>query len=147
MADINTIKNRYVSEFGEEPCETQDLYDIESALGVKLPDDFKKISSFYPGGLLGGVSHHAISTKGEATNIVQETLRIREAIGLDREYVVLAEPAESIIIMKTIGEPAVLWCDAVEVKHINSKCFMNEPDTWNSYSAFFEYLLDEEEAE
>ncbi|MCG8613267.1 MAG: hypothetical protein MI864_22380 [Pseudomonadales bacterium] len=83
--------------------------------------------------------------EGEATNIVQETLRIREAIGLDSDYVVLAEPAESIIVMKTTGDPAVLWCDAVEAKHVNLQEFVNEPDTWESYSAFFEYLLDEED--
>ncbi len=145
MIDIGVLKKRYITEFGEEPCKPKVLLEIESVLNVKLPNDFKEIASFYSGGFLGGISHHSLAIKGEATSIVQETLRIREAISLDNDYLVLAEPPESIIVMKCTGSPAILWCDAVEVRNINSQKFENTPDTWDSYSAFFKHLLDEED--
>lgn len=147
MVDIDTLRKRYIAEFGDEPCSNQVLSDVESALNVKLPEDFKQISSFYSGGYLGGISHHEIACIGDATNIVRETLRLRDSIGLDTNYIVIAEPAESLIVLNTTGRPAVIWCDAVEAKNINSQEFINLPDTWESYNEFFEYLLDEEEDE
>ena len=105
------------------------------------------MAKFYSGGFLGGISHHEIASVGEATNIVQETLRLRESIGLAESYVVIAEPSESLFVLNTKGKPTVIWCDAVEAKNINSGSFSNEPDTWESYGEFFEYLLGEEEDE
>jgi hypothetical protein len=145
MADIETLRQRYIAEFGNEPCTNQVLSDIESVLKVQLPKEFKQISTFYSGGLLGGISHHEIACEGDATNIVRETLRLRSSIGLSGKYVVIAEPPESLIIIDTTGAPAVIWCDAVDAKNINSQEFANQPNTWENYSDFFEYLLDEEE--
>ena len=147
MVDIDTLRKRYIAEFGDEPCSSQVLSDVESALDVQLPEDFKQISTFDSGGYLGGISRHEIACMGDATNIVRETLRLRDSIGLDSNYIVIAEPAESLIVLNTTGKPAVIWCDAVEAKNINSQEFINLPDTWENYSDFFEYLLDEEEDE
>lgn len=56
------------------------LKSVEISLGVKLSDDFNKISKFYSGGLLEGISHNEISSSGSATNIVDDTIRLRKAI-------------------------------------------------------------------
>ncbi len=147
MIDINSLKQRYDAIYGSEPCGDGVISEIETNLDVQLPSDFKRVSDFYSGGFLGGISHHEIAGTGEATNIVRETLRLRESIGLAENYVVVAEPSESLIVLNTKGKPTVIWCDAVEAKNINAGSFSNKPDTWESYGEFFEYLLDEEEDE
>ncbi|MBE0464325.1 MAG: SMI1/KNR4 family protein [Halomonadaceae bacterium] len=147
MTDINNLRTRYEAIYGSEPCNDFAIFEIEEKLGIRLPEDFKEISTFYSGGLLGGISHHEIANISEATNIVQETLRLRHSIGLLDCYVVIAEPSESLIVLNTDEQPAVIWCDAVEAKNINSLSFNNQPDTWRSYKEFFSYLLDEEEDE
>lgn len=139
------LKSRYFAICGAEPCSENELHNIEKALGLKLPSDFKQVSRFYSGGLLGGISHHEIAASGNASNVVDETLRIRAAIGLERHYVVLAEPSESIIVLDASAHPAVIWCDAVDAVNINSRKFSTSPDVWENYADFFSYLLEEEE--
>jgi hypothetical protein len=139
------LKSRYVAICGAEPCSENELHNIEKALGLKLPSDFKQVSRFYSGGLLGGISHHEIAASGNASNVVDETLRIRAAIGLERHYVVLAEPSGSIIVLDASAHPAVIWCDAVDAVNINSCKFSTSPDVWENYADFFSYLLEEEE--
>lgn len=147
MVDINSLKHRYDAIYGGEPCDDGVVPNIESALGIKLPSDFKDISLFYSGGLLGGISHHEIACVSHATNIVKETVRLRESVGLGNGFVVIAEPSESLIVLNVEGKPSVIWCDAVEVGNLNAKNFMSQPDTWESYGDFFEHLLEEEEDE
>jgi hypothetical protein len=103
MTDIADLKKKYIALYGAEGCTAEELLRIEAALDVQLPDDFKMISELYSGGFLGGISHHEIATHGEATNIVQETLRIRKAIGLNKALVVLAEPSGSLVVLDVRG--------------------------------------------
>ncbi|RJG37254.1 SMI1/KNR4 family protein [Motilimonas pumila] len=147
MVDIIDLKNRYDAIYGCEAVDERVVSNIEVQLGLTLPSDFKEISLFYSGGLLGGVSHHEIACIGDATNIVQETLTLRDAIGLQDNFIVIAEPSESLIVLNVAGNPSVIWCDAVEAKNLNSMNFANQPETWESYSDFFDYLIVEEEDE
>ena len=144
MADINILKERYELIFGAEPSGDRVISKIEDQLGITLPSDFKAISKFYSGGLIGQISHHEIACDGAATNIVKETLRLRNAIGLKKNFVVLAEPSESLIVLNLLDQPSVIWCDAIDVANLDSMEFNSQPDTWNSYSDFIECLLDEE---
>lgn len=146
MTKIEDLKERYEALFGEEPCDSGTLKDIEDALDISLPADFVKISTFYSGGLLGGISHLAFASEGPADNIVRETLRLRESTGLNNRYIVIAEPAESLIVLN-VESAEVIWCDSVDVRNINSGNYMVEPDRWENYLAFFKYLLDEEDDE
>ncbi len=148
MANIQKLKEHYTRIYGNEPVRTDTLKIIEDKLGIELSPDFKEIAGFYSGGFLGGISHHAIAAEGAATNIVDETLRIRKAIGLVDSFVVIAQPSESLIVLnvdKENGYPEVVWCDAVEAKNLNAYDFMNAPDTWDSYMEFFSHLLDDED--
>jgi hypothetical protein len=137
MFDVTEFRNKYVELYGAEPCSSGTLVEIETLLCLKLPEDFKNIAEFYSGGLLGGISHHEIASSSDATNIVEETLRIRKATGLRKNLVILAEPPGSIIAFDVCDKPAIIWCDAVEVENLNSMEFINAPDTWDSYSEFF----------
>ena len=149
---FDNMRERYISFFGEESVPDGAIDAIESALKLILPDDVKKIGTFYRGGMLGGKSHNALEPTGPAMNVVDETLRLRSAIQLPHRFVVLAEPANSLIVLDTesraSGAPAVIWCDANDVVYLDDVSAMaTHPETWPSYSAFFEYLLDEETEE
>lgn len=149
--NVDDLKRRYCSLFGVEPVERRAVEEIESRLDVKLPCDLKQIASFYRGGFLGGKSHHAISYLGPATNIVDETLRLRKTIGLPHRLITLAEPAASLIVLETtcdeIEMTPVIWCDAIDATKLDKIEALNKPQIWSSYAAFFSYLLDEEEEE
>jgi hypothetical protein len=64
---------------------------------------------------------------------------------------ILAEPPESLIVLdcesKTHGTPAVIWCDAQEVRRLNDVTTLSKPGVWQSYMDFFKHLLKEEETE
>jgi hypothetical protein len=149
---FDNMRERYISFFGKETASDGAVDAIESALNLLLPDDLKEIGTFYRGGILGGKSHNALEPNGPATNVVDETLRLRAATKLPHRFVVLAEPANSLIVLDTesraTGAPAVIWCDANDAVRLDDVSAMaTPPETWPSYSAFFECLLDEEEEE
>jgi hypothetical protein len=144
---LEALRYRYIKVFGIEPSDPGEVREIELRLEVTLPGDFWFISTFYGGGMLGGISHHAISDRGPATNIVDETERIRKALGLNNDIVVLAEPPESLIVMDLIqgsDRAIILWLDGWDVGHLPDRKFQGNPQSWNSYSEFFAFLLDRE---
>ena len=120
MPEIDVLKKRCAALFGIEPATDGALDSLEKGLMVKLPFDFKEISKFFRGGVIGGKSHHALACSGPAINIFEETLRIRKAIGLPARFVVIAEPPESIILMDTDNQARVIWVDAGDVRTWNS---------------------------
>ena len=141
------LRTRYIELFGEEPTTDGVLDQIQAQLGVTIPRDFRTISSFYSGGMVGGISHHAIATQGPATNVVTETLRLRESIALPHSLLVLAEPVESLVILATDhsrSQPAVIWIDSIDASNLNNVESLHNPQTWSSYADFFEFLLDRE---
>ena len=117
-------------------------------MSLKLSQGFREIALFFRGGFLGGKSHHAIANGGPANNIVEETLRLRNAIGLPARFVVIAEPSESLIVMENGKDGSrVIWCDAFDVKNLENPEKLRSPKIWPSYSEFFAFLLNEEERE
>ena len=97
---------------------------------------------------MGGKSHHAIAVTSRATNIVDDTLRLRMTVALPPRFVVIAEPAASLIVMECIGKNSrVIWCDASDVRKLSQPQSLRAPQIWSSYSQFFDYLLAEEESE
>lgn len=144
LDDLTAMRHRYATFFGEEPPPEDAIAGLESSLDVTLPDDVKAISQFFRGDLLGGISHYSFDGSSSATNIVNETTRLRSAIGLPHRFIVLAEPAESLIVLD-VDSGVVTWCDNFDVSRLNgSSEMLGKPDTWPSYAEFFEYLLDEE---
>lgn len=147
MSSVEEIRERYIQLYPEDGIDENVLRKIEDILQLKLPDDFRDIASFYSGGLLGGISCFAFAYEDIAPNIVDETLRLRSAIKLPSNFVVLAEPPNSIIIMDTQNTPSVIWCDATDAERINTMSFISPPDTWKTFLGFFTKLVEDEEEE
>ncbi|PIB16382.1 SMI1/KNR4 family protein [Vibrio rotiferianus] len=143
MNSFTKLKSRYEDLYGNEPCADGTIDAVENKLGLHLPEDFRVISGFYSGGVLGGISHHEIAAEGSATNVVNETLRLRTTTNLPNEFVVIAEPPSGLIVMN-VKNDKVIWCDSTDVNGLGTDSCIN-PDVWDSYSDFFCYLLDEEE--
>ncbi len=147
MVENSILKEKYVSFYGVEACPPGEVLEIEKKLNVTLPTDFKEISRFYSGGLLGGISHFSIASGDEEFNVVSETLRLRRAVGLNSKYVALAEPAGSLILLNVSQGPGVVWCDALDIDGLEVVDFSNFIEAWDSYELFFQYLLEQERLE
>ncbi len=147
MSKIQELKKRYIHLYNSDGVEEVTLNKIEEILKLKLPNNFRQIASFYSGGLLGGISLFAVIHENISPNIVEETLRLRDAINLPLNFVVLSEPPESLIVMDTQNTPSVIWCDATDVVRLHDKSFITPPQTWNSYLDFFNNILEDEEDE
>lgn len=150
MTFTDALRTRYVSFFGEERPATSSVSNIESALGVQFPQDFLEIASFFRGGLLGGISHNSIANGGHATNIVDETIRLRAAVALPPSMVLLAEPPVSLIVLDTdplAAQRRVIWCDSIDVERLLHPVSLRNPELWESYADFFSFLLEREAEE
>lgn len=145
MKEIKELKERYLNLQPSDGVNKEVLSEIEKTLNVKLPEDFCEIASFYSGGYLGGISNYSFSSNDGETNIINETIRLRNTVDLPLRYIVLSEPAESLIVMDTKNIPSIIWCDAVEVTKLNDKSFISKPDEWDSYSDYFAQLIEDEE--
>jgi hypothetical protein len=147
MPSIQELNKRYTNLYPSDGIDESILRKIEDILKITLPKDFRQITNFYSGGLLGGISIFAVAFEGITPNIVEETIRLRNTIKLPSRFIVLAEPPESLIVMDTENTPSIIWCDATDVERIINMSFITEPQTWNSYLEFFEKLLEDEEEE
>jgi hypothetical protein len=144
---LDQMRSRYIALFGLEPVENGVLEQIESELGINFPSDFRTIATFYSGGIVGGISHHAIGHGGNPNNITSETMRLREAVRLPHSIVTLAEPPESLIVLETERaneQPSVFWIDGSDVSRLGEKESIRSPQVWPSYSDFFQFLLERE---
>ena len=149
---INDLRNQYILLYGEEPVARNSIKELEQRLEIELPNDFKEISSFYSGGLLGGISHNAIASNGPATNMFDETSKLRLSEGLPLNLVVIATPPISLIVMdcsatNDIGSDTIIWCDSHDAVHLQTGKFISQPQTWPKYTDFFRYLIDQEHQE
>lgn len=114
--------------------------EIERELKIKLPKDFKEISLFYSGGFLGNISHYAITNKKINPNIAQETLELRKSVNLPHNFIVLAEPPESLIVLN-IENNQVIWLYSFDINKLRGGNFSSKPDIWLNYTSFFQTLL------
>lgn len=145
MMKIEELKRRYQQLYPDEGVDELILDKIEDILELRLPKDFREISSFYSGGLLGGISSFACTFEKISPNIVEETKRLREAIELPLNFIALAEPPESLIVMDTIDIASVIWCDAIDAAKLSHKLLIRSPKVWNTYLEFFANMLEDEE--
>ncbi|WP_141248115.1 SMI1/KNR4 family protein [Flavobacterium sp. ACN2] len=115
---------------------------MREELHVKLPSDFCEISNFFN----GSIWMHSFLFD-DPTNLIEETLRIRKAVGIPDRFIVLAEHDMSVFVMDTENKPSIIWLDSIEISLLDTLEAISEPDIWNDFSDFFEYLLDDEEEE
>ncbi|MDE5780456.1 MAG: SMI1/KNR4 family protein [Lachnospiraceae bacterium] len=114
MKSLSELKMKYLEMFSEDALNQDELNTIEKRLGVTLPDDFKEISKYFSGGSVGIIEFYDFKDNNEI-NIIAETLRLRESIQLSEQYIVLAEPPESIVVMDIKNVPAIIWCDSIDI--------------------------------
>ena len=145
MADIYALKNRYVAINGARPTSEEILSSIESKLGLNIPPEFRDIAKIFDGSGFTVMSLHSLAGNAPTMNPIHETLRLRKAIGLPLNWLVLGEPPESLLLMDCANLGKVLWIDAIDATRIASNSFSKQPDSWTSFGDFFEYLLNEEE--
>lgn len=143
MQDIEKIKSIYLEQYPEDGLREEEVKLIESTLNIKLPNDFRLISKFFSGGDVGIIDFFDFK-RNNPINIIDETLRLRETIDLPFNFLVLAEPEESIVILDLNVKPSVIWCDAVEVDKIIERNFDNPPDVWECFSDLFYDMLNED---
>ncbi|MBD5134349.1 MAG: SMI1/KNR4 family protein [Lachnospiraceae bacterium] len=143
MKSLSELKMKYLEMFSEDALNQEELNTIEKRLGVTLPDDFKEISKYFSGGSVGIIEFYDFKDNNEI-NIIDETLRLRESIQLSEQYIVLAEPPESIVVMDIKNVPAIIWCDSIDIENIESNNYSSQPDTWESFCDFFYNMLLEE---
>lgn len=143
--DILNVRERYERLYSDKGIDHEQLDSIKQLLNVTLPADFSEIAMFFSGGYLGGISNYSFLACDKSTNIIHETLRLREAIKLPERFIVLAEPPESLVVMDTSATPAIIWLDAIEVSKLENKSFEVQPDEWATYLEYFSELLEEEE--
>ena len=145
MSDIESLRRRFERLNGARPACAALLGEIEKQLAVRLPEEFKRICEFYDGSGLNVIPMFSIGTNAPEENPLLETLRLREAIAFPGNWVAIAEPPESLVIMDCLENGRVLWIDAIDARRVASGDFLRQPDVWESFSEFFSYVLDEEE--
>lgn len=75
------LKQRYAQLSDDKGCTPDEIQAIETALALKLPADFTAVTHFFSGGSLGNMDFFSF-TRDCAPNIVDETLRLRQAVAL-----------------------------------------------------------------
>ena len=153
QSEMDALVPRLASLYPADPVPPEQLRSVEDRLGIVLPNDLKALSLVYAGGMLGGIEHYDIGNPGREYSIVAKTNELRVAIGLPHEYVALADPPISLILLhtrNTSAEPTtVVWLDAVDMERYLSgaACLGTQPDLFHSYADFFRFLLEREEEE
>ncbi|UOO91133.1 SMI1/KNR4 family protein [Vitreoscilla massiliensis] len=131
-------------DWRDVPCGEATLAEIERVLGVTLPEDYKQISRFSSYAAVGGIWHYGIELSDDPHTMVNQTLLLRKLIHLPHEYLVLAEPDESLLVLNTQQKPRVRCLDAVQAPDL-AVLGADEYDAWDEYADYFLWLLQQEE--
>jgi hypothetical protein len=125
----------------------KEISKLENQLQVILPNDFKYINNLYDYEYIGIFSFYNFRQTG-IQSVIGETLALREAWNLPKEYIVLAEDDVSMLLLKTISaeESEVIWCDEPDFFNLcDGQPMQYNPTIFPSFTDFFEFLIDEEE--
>ena len=132
------------NDWRDVPCSDATLAEIERLLDVTLPDDYKQICHFSSNAAVGGIWHYTVEISDDPSNMVNQTLLLRDVINLPHEYLVLAEPDESLMVLNTQQKPRVRWLDAVQAPNL-AILTADDWDAWDEYADYFQWLLEQEE--
>lgn len=150
---MNTIMERYLTLFPKDRgVDSQELRKIEKILEVNFPQDFKKITMFYSGGNIGGLSLFNFNANFEDDySIVFKNLSYRKKINLPKNFLVLYDEYGFILLntekaKNGVGE--VLDIAPTDIFNLtNGKLLQSKHKIYKSFTDFFGYLLDQEEEE
>lgn len=137
------LRARYEKCFGARRADPAYLRQLADDLGISLPAEFLSTTEFFDGSGFLAIPMFAIGRQS-SPNVLQETKRIRHAISLPEFFLVLAEPPESLIVLDC-QSGGVTWCSASDAPRLGRSPLLDKSDVWPSFSAFFAFLLDEED--
>lgn len=147
MSSLEIVKSRFESLNGIRAVDPGFIEKLEHELKISLPASFKLVGDFFDGSGIYVLPLHQIGWESP-TNVLDETKRLRSSGRLLSNYLVLGEPAESLILMDCNSQMGqVLWCDAIDVNRIGKEALITAPEVWGSYLDFVEYLVSEEESD
>lgn len=139
MDRISMLHNRYKKLFpGSESLKNN---YIENTLKIKLPRDFQQISQFFEGSNL----RFGLFCLDD---LISENVSYRNAYNpLPPKYLALGENSVSFIVLDTETGKVIEMATNDYGNLVEGEELCDNPQFFNSYSDFFEYLLDEEEKE
>lgn len=152
---INSVIQRFRTLFPDDHgISADELNKIEDKLHLIFPWDFKEISSYYSGGMIGGISIFTFSAdQNDQYNILNKTNYYRNCdLHLPERYVSLVETEVSFIVLETHQDKnmntRVIYCSIEDVYNLaNGNPLLYNPQIFPTFTDFFEYLLDQEEEE
>jgi len=97
---VKDVIEAYCRIRAPDPAQQDAVQQIEEALGVVLPHDFREIARFFRGGDLGGVTHYDIAPQGPKS-LVRKTIDARRSLHLNPQFVLLAEPPRRFVFLAT----------------------------------------------
>ena len=112
------------------------LSQVESSLGLQLPEDIKWFWLYCGSGLSGAASN--------AETSISDTLRYREAVGLPSKYLVLEDrnDAGSVFLDTTNGK--VSWVDAHAIHaFVDGTAKTTEYDTFQTFASWVEDCIEQ----
>jgi hypothetical protein len=142
---LQQLRLRYLELYPADPADPAQVEAVERAIGVVLPRDMKEIASVFHGGMVGVIPQFTIGF-GPYDNVVDETRRTREALGLPHRFVMLSIQSESVVVMETQADEQVnapvTWLDNEDMDRlIAGQPLAYDPTTFASYADWFEYML------
>jgi SMI1-KNR4 cell-wall len=129
-----------------KPLTMEEINNVEQELNITLPIDFKKINLNCSYEFLGSFEFYNFGRKDDG--VIPETKALREIYNLSNEYIILSQNGASAIFMKIISseEAQVIWCDEMDgMNLLEGQPMQYNPTIFNSFSEFYEFLLDREE--
>lgn len=130
----------------------KELEKVEEILQVVLPPDFKEISNYYSGGIIGNVSIFNFKPNLEDEySLVSKSLIYRAKINLPNKFVVLYDEYGFILLNTEPNknlEASILDLSSTDIFNlIEGKPLESNTRLYSAFSEYFEYLLDQEEEE
>jgi hypothetical protein len=121
----------------------KEILQAEKKLEVILPNDFKYINSLYNYEYIGFFDFYSFSF-----GVIEETLYYRTHYNLDNNYLVLSSDGSDFLLVntKSLSESKVIWCSYNDFFNLcDGKPMEYNPTIFESFTDFFEYLVDEED--
>lgn len=133
------------------PLQLNDINWVERELKICFSDDFVEINQIFDYAYLGSFEFNALYYQGRS-GVVEETLEFRQEVHLPNRYVVLSYTGDTrFVIMETQEDPhkntPILWIEPEDLDNlIQEKPLEYDHTIWPSFTDFFEYLVEQEEA-
>lgn len=117
---------------------------VEQQLKLILPIEFRVLCTFYGYDFFRFFDFLNFERED---GVIKHTQIWRQNINLPENYIVLSEDSESAVLMRIDKKQAeVIWCSLEDVFNLCDGLPMQyNPTIFPTFTAFYEFLLDEEE--